>query len=310
MKRVLTAAVLVPLVLALLFKAPDWLYSGIIGLVAVLAIHEYFGIARHYQEDIYLHWYAVEAAIGLYFLGHCLHGVPAFGLEDFGNRFEDWTFDITGYRVLPLLLLLMALLLRDLRQSLPVAGISYLGFVYIGTTLGEISLIGHSENGRVLVFIFLLIVWSGDIFAYYVGRTLGKHKLAETISPKKTLEGAIASTLGAIVVSVVLFHYIHQIGNVLVRLDSLPSQSLLYADARIYPVAWWLAAIFGLCVNIAAQLGDLVESALKRGAGVKDSGSLLPGHGGVLDRIDAMLLAAPVLWFFHHVLYKAIIHHP
>lgn len=310
MKRVLTAVVLIPLVLLLLFKAPDWLYSGFIGLVAVLAVHEYFGIARHYQENIQLHWYAVLVATGLYFLGHSLHNVAAFGQAAFGNRFEDWAFDLTGYRVLPLLLLLLGLLLKDLRSSLPVAAISYLGFVYIAVTLGEISLIGHGENGRILVLVFLIVVWSGDIFAYYVGRSLGRNKLAPTISPKKTWEGAVASTVGAILLSVLLFRYIHGIGNVLVRLDAFPSKSIMYADAPIYPVAWWLAACFGLCVNIAAQLGDLVESALKRGAGVKDSGTLLPGHGGVLDRIDAMLLAAPVLWFFRIVLYRAIIHKP
>jgi phosphatidate cytidylyltransferase len=310
MKRVLTAVVLVPLVLVLLFKAPDWLYSGFIGLIAMLAIYEYFGIAKQYQEDIYIHWYVVQVAVGLYFLGHCLHNVSAFGTPEFGNRFEDWSFAISSYRVLPLLLLLLGLSFKDLRQVFPAAGISYLGFAYIATTLGAISLIGHSESGRVLIFVFLLIVWSGDIFAYYVGRAFGRHKLAETISPKKTWEGAIASMIGAVIVSVVLFHYIHQIGNVLIRLDAFPSQSVLYVDARLYPPPWWLAAIFGLCVNVAAQLGDLVESAFKRGAGVKDSGTLLPGHGGILDRIDAMLFAAPVLWFFERLLYKAIIHHP
>lgn len=310
MKRVLTAVVLVPLVLALLFKAPDWLYSGVIGLVAVMAVHEYFQIARHYQENLQLHWYIVLVATGLYFLGHALHRTAAFGQESFGVRFETWSYDVTGVRVLPLLLLVLGLLLKDLRSSLPVAAISYLGFVYIAITLGTISLIGHDQNGRVLVFVFLLVVWSGDVFAYYVGRSLGRHKLAPAISPGKTWEGTVASTIGAIVVSVVLFHYLHGIGRLLVKLDSLPSNSVMYADAPIYPVAWWLAAAFGLCVNIAAQLGDLVESALKRGAGVKDSGTLLPGHGGVLDRIDAMLLAAPVLWFFAPALYKAIIHKP
>ncbi len=308
MKRVLTAVVLIPLVLLLLFKAPDWLYSGFIGLIAVLAIHEYFGIAKHYQENIYIHWYAVLVATGLYFLGQALHQISAFGVQGFGSRFENWTFTLTAYWTLPLVLLLLGLLLKDLRQALPAAAISYLGFVYIAVTLGEISLIGHWEDGRVLVFVFLVIVWSGDTFAYYVGRAFGRHKLAETISPKKTWEGAIASTVGAVIVAVLLFHYIHQLGNVLVKLDSLPSQSVLYAEARIYPAPWWLAALFGLCVNIAAQLGDLVESVLKRGAGVKDSGTLLPGHGGILDRIDAMLLAAPVLWFFHLPLYQAIIH--
>ncbi len=307
MKRVLTAVVLIPLVLALLFKAPDWLYSGVIGLVAMLAAHEYFGIAEHYQEG--LHRYVVEVAIGLYFLGHSLHRISAFGVPGFGARFEALTLDLS-YRVLLPLLLIMGLAFKDLRQALPSAGISYLAFPYIAIALGAISLIGHYENGRVLVFVFLLVIWSGDIFAFYVGRAFGKHKLAESISPKKTWEGAIASTLGAMIVSIFLFRYLHSIGNVLVRLDSFPSQSVLYTDARIYPVVWWLAALFGLCVNVAAQFGDLVESALKRGAGVKDSGNLLPGHGGILDRIDAMLLAAPVLWFFRVILYQAIIHKP
>jgi phosphatidate cytidylyltransferase len=310
MKRVLTAVVLVPLVLLLLFYTPDWLYSGVLGLIAVLALHEYFGIARHYQQNLQLHRYVVLVATGLYFFGHALHNISAFGQDAFGNRFEEWTYDVTGYRVLPLLLLLLGLLLRDLRSSLPVAAIAYLGFIYIAITLGEISLIGHFRKGRILVFVFLIVVWSGDIFAYYVGRAFGRRKLAPTISPGKTWEGAAASTAGAVLVSIVLFHYLDGIGNVLVMLDSLPSRSVMYADAVVYAAPWWLAAVFGLCVNIAAQLGDLAESALKRGAGVKDSGTLLPGHGGVLDRIDAMLLAAPVLWFFYPALYKAIIHRP
>lgn len=308
MKRVLTAVVLIPLVLALLFKAPNWLYSGVIGLIAVLAAHEYFRIANCYQEG--LQWYVVEVAIGLYFLGHCLHGLELFGSPTFADNLEGLTYDLTSYRVLPLVLLLSGLAFKDLRQALPAGAISYLAFPYIAVTLGEISLVGHSENGRILVFVFLLVVWSGDIFAFYAGRAFGKHKLAESISPKKTWEGATASCCGAIVVSILLFRHLPSIGDVLVRWGSLHSRSVLYRDAPVYPVALWLAAAFGLCVNIAAQLGDLVESALKRGAGVKDSGNLLPGHGGILDRIDAVLLAAPVLWFFHPVLYRAMIRKP
>jgi phosphatidate cytidylyltransferase len=304
MKRVLTAVVLVPVVLLILFKAPDWLYSGFIGLIAVLAAHEYFSIASRYQEK--LHAYVIEVAIGLYFLGHCLHGVSAFGIADFGDQFERWTFDVTGARVLPLVLVVLGMFLWQMREALPAAAFSYFGFIYLAYTLGAISLVGHFTDGRILVFVFLLVVWSGDIFAYYTGRAFGRHKLAQTISPKKTWEGAIASTIGAILVSMILFRYIHSIGSTLVRLDALPSQSEFYAMQLHAPAAWWLAAAFGLFVNIAAQLGDLAESALKRGADVKDSGNLLPGHGGILDRIDAMLFAAPVLWFFDVVILKAI----
>ena len=308
MKRVLTAAVLIPVVLLILFKAPNWLYSAFIGLIAVLAVHEYFGIAFHYQQKLFA--YIIEVAIGLYFLGQSLFGINAFGIENLGRAFDRWATDATGVRVLPLVLVALGMFLWPMKDVLPAAAFSYFGFIYVALTLGEISMIGHFENGRVTVFVFLLVVWSGDIFAYYVGRAFGRHKMAETISPKKTWEGSIASTAGAVLVSVVLFHYIHSLGTVLVKLHALPSESLLFTDIRLYAPGWQLAAMFGLLVNIAAQLGDLAESAFKRGADVKDSGTLLPGHGGLLDRIDAMLFAAPVLWFFYPVLYIALRHQP
>jgi phosphatidate cytidylyltransferase len=198
----------------------------------------------------------------------------------------------------------------EMKDVLGAAAFSYFGFIYIAYTLGGLSLLGRHTNGRIMVFILLVVVWSGDIFAYYIGRAFGKRKLAESISPKKTWEGTIASALGAILVSVVLFRYIHVIGVALAWLDAIPSQSMLYYDVRVYAPAWWMAAAFGLLVNVAAQLGDLTESALKRGAGVKDSGTLLPGHGGLLDRIDALLFAAPVLWFFEVPLFVALNHQP
>ncbi|HEX9255756.1 MAG TPA: phosphatidate cytidylyltransferase [Candidatus Angelobacter sp.] len=308
MKRVLTAALLIPVVLLILFKAPNWFYSGFIGLIAVLAVHEYFGIAIRYQEK--LHVYVLEVAIGIYFFGHCLHRVSAFGIEHFGNQFESWSYDITSVRALPLILLVLGMFMWEMKDVLGAAAFSYFGFIYIAYPLGGLSLIGHHANGRILVFVLLVVVWSGDIFAYYIGRAFGKHKLAESISPKKTWEGAIASALGATLVSVVLFRYIHVIGVLLARLDAIPSQSILYYDVRLYAPVWWMAAAFGLLVNVAAQLGDLAESALKRGAGVKDSGTLLPGHGGILDRIDALLFAAPVLWFFEVPLFVALTHQP
>jgi phosphatidate cytidylyltransferase len=295
-------------VLLILFKAPNWLYSAFIGLIAVLAVHEYFGIAFRYQQRV--HAYVVEVAIGLYFLGQCLFGISAFGVTNFGRAFDRWATDATSVRVLPLVLVIIGMCLWQVREVLPGAAYSYFGFIYVAYTLGVISTVGHFENGRITIFVFLLVVWSGDIFAYYIGRSFGRHKLAETISPKKTWEGAIASTVGAVLVSVVLFHYIHALGTLLIKLRALPSESLLFNDIRLYAPDWQLAAMFGLLVNIAAQLGDLAESAFKRGADIKDSGTLLPGHGGLLDRIDAMLFAAPVLWFFYLSLYQALRHQP
>jgi phosphatidate cytidylyltransferase len=128
------------------------------------------------------------------------------------------------------------------------------------------------------------VVWAGDIAALYVGRRWGRHKLAPTISPNKTWEGALGSVAGSLLVT------------------WLPAGlAICFRVIRLvwlsYPGDYLVLAALAVVVNVAAQVGDLAESALKRSAGVKDSGSLLPGHGGVLDRIDALLLAAPVLWY-------------
>ena len=120
-----------------------------------------------------------------------------------------------------------------------------------------------------VLMVFLAIVWMGDTAAYYVGSRIGRHKLAPTVSPKKSWEGAIASFVTCLLVAAVWAHW--RLGEIRIE---------------------WLA-IAGI-TGISAQLGDLVESVIKRGAGVKDSGSILPGHGGFFDRLDAMLLAAPV----------------
>jgi phosphatidate cytidylyltransferase len=134
------------------------------------------------------------------------------------------------------------------------------------------------------LLLLFCVVWSGDIAALYVGRSLGRRKLAPKLSPGKTWEGSLASVAGSLIAAVLLV----LLGQWMVR-HSLPGLA--------YEGSWAHWLLLAVVLNIAAQIGDLVESALKRGAKVKDSGSLLPGHGGVLDRIDALLLAAPVLWY-------------
>jgi phosphatidate cytidylyltransferase len=143
----------------------------------------------------------------------------------------------------------------------------------------------------------LFVVWAGDTAAYYAGRAWGRHKMAPKLSPGKSWEGAIASVAGSVL-----------IGAVLVSLATVmqePSNSAIVSWLeRVFPSAvlaypdeiWYWVGLAAV-INVAGQVGDLAESALKRSAGVKDSGNLLPGHGGVLDRIDALLLAGPVLWY-------------
>ena len=142
--------------------------------------------------------------------------------------------------------------------------------------------------GWFMVLFTFLVIWIGDSAAYYVGRAFGRTKFAPTISPKKTWEGAIASALGGIVVGILLVYFAPQISRGLTNIHLLKAPEF-FANTPL-----WITALVALAINIAGQIGDLLESLIKRGAGVKDSGSMLPGHGGMLDRIDALLFAAPV----------------
>jgi len=149
--------------------------------------------------------------------------------------------------------------------------------------------------GAFYLLYLLLVVWAGDIFAYFVGKSIGRHLMAPRISPKKTWEGAAASLVASVAVGCLLFHYALPLSSALLRVGLIERRDGIFGleQPATEPIV-----LLTIVINLAAQLGDLVESLIKRGAGVKDSGAILPGHGGMLDRIDALLFAAPVLWYY------------
>jgi phosphatidate cytidylyltransferase len=164
-------------------------------------------------------------------------------------------------------------------EGLPAAGISSSGLLLVAFPLTfAVRLHGLGEQGPRLLLFALVITWVGDTVAYFVGRAIGRHAFAPHLSPKKTWEGAVASFAGSLVVALAFTRWL-----------SAPLPHLL------------AMAGFG---NIAGQVGDLLESAYKRSAGVKDSGGLLPGHGGILDRIDALILTIPVVWYYWTLIYS------
>jgi phosphatidate cytidylyltransferase len=169
-------------------------------------------------------------------------------------------------------------------QVLPDTAQGLFGLIYIAYPLTLVPLLWKQEDGPALVLFLMVCVWAGDIAALYIGRAFGKRKLAPRLSPGKTWLGSIASIAGSMLAAgLVIF-----ISNILLA----HGNTLLHIAQPL-----WQSLLLAAILNIAAQFGDLLESAIKRGAGVKDSGTMLPGHGGILDRIDALLLAAPVLWF-------------
>jgi phosphatidate cytidylyltransferase len=274
MKRVLTATVLILAVFALIFFGQLWMITLFSAIVAELAAYEYLKLAAVGAEShglklcIPVWWMALGTALAF------VVTLPNFPVEAQLPVLSALTialFAWNGFR-------------SPLIQVLPDTAQGLFGLIYIAYPLTLVPLLWKQEDGPALVVFLMVCVWAGDIAALYIGRAFGKRKLAPRLSPGKTWLGSIASIAGSMLAAGIVIAISNALtarGNTLLHISQPLWQSLL------------LAAI----LNIAAQLGDLLESAIKRGAGVKDSGTMLPGHGGILDRIDALLLAAPVLWF-------------
>lgn len=249
MKRVITALVLVPFFLYIVLWAPQWAFLVTVAAVAVLCF-------REYSELVALHGIAKPGVFG-YVAGLLVLFLPG----------KDGAFFV----LIAILAMSLALRSREMVQALPDAAAVLLGVAYIfGSLRCGIEL---RALGPYWLFFALSLNWAGDIAALYVGRSIGRHKLAPSVSPGKSWEGSIGSTVASVIYGALYFHWL------------LPKAPLGEALALT------------VIANVAGQLGDLCESAMKRGAGVKDSGNLLPGHGGWLDRLDSSLFALPVVYF-------------
>jgi phosphatidate cytidylyltransferase len=284
LRRILTALVLIPVVVALVWFAPAWVLAGVAALIAILAMVEFFDLGERIGLRAFRKWtFACTAAL---FYAQYSQGLVE--THPFGAGLSIVRNAAGGMLSLDAVLLVfvfgaagIGLATRwALHEVLPAIAISSAGLLCIAfpfsylVRLNEVDLVG-----RKLVLFTLLLVWAGDILAYFVGKGLGRVPMAPALSPKKTWEGALGNILASLLVGVFLAKWL--------QIDALA-----------------MLVIAGLA-NIAGQMGDLIESAYKRGATVKDSGTLLPGHGGVLDRIDSLILAAPVVWAAYQWLSKS-----
>jgi phosphatidate cytidylyltransferase len=273
--RILTAAVLIPIVVALVWWGPPWLLASIATVVAILALLEFLALGERVGLRPFRKWTIVCAA-GLFYAQYCAGGVEIRAVS----------FDIALVRrsvgvslSLEALLLIFAFgavsiglaMRRPLQEVLSAIGISSAGLLFIALPFSYLVRIDEIDRfGRELVLFTLALIWAGDMLAYFVGRFLGRVPMAPVLSPKKTWEGALANFVASVVVG---FLFARWMGTDTVTM-----------------------IVIGAIANIAGQMGDLIESAYKRGAAVKDSGALVPGHGGVLDRVDSLILAAPMVW--------------
>src|ERR1035437_2690065 len=235
MKRILTALALIPIVVYTVLWADYWVFLAVLAAVALLCYREYDAVAAGY--------------------GFGAPGPMGYGAGLLLLVWQSETWPVVT--IVALVALATAMRHEDLAKALPRASLLLIGVVYIfGCWKAAMPL--WQENRHWLMYA-LLLNWSGDTGAYYIGRWIGKHKMAPRVSPRKSWEGAIASVVTSVLVG----------GAYLQRfIPTVP-----------------IEAVIGLTIvsNIAGQLGDLAESAMKRGASVKDSSGMLPGHGGLLD---------------------------
>jgi phosphatidate cytidylyltransferase len=271
--RILTAAVLIPLVLVLVWWGPPELLSAGAAVVAVLALIEFFNLSERMGLRAFRYW-TLGCAAAVFYAQYAAGFVER-------HSFSGWSIMRETASAVPLDFVIMVFVFglavigistrRPMYEVLPGMAASAAGLLFVALPFSYLVRIDEVErNGRRLILFTLFLIWAGDTLAYFVGKALGKAKMAPELSPKKTWEGAFANLVGSLLIG--------------------------FAFARWMDVDLTAMLVIAALANIAGQIGDLIESAYKRGAAVKDSGSLLPGHGGMLDRIDSLILASPVVW--------------
>jgi phosphatidate cytidylyltransferase len=262
-KRVLTALVFLPLFIGLVRYLPVYAFAVFIGAGALVALWEYAQLL-HARG-----WVASR----LLFVAAGLASVATLAFEPSSHRM------LAASALLAVVFLAASLARpqRSMEQRFLSIGASLFGACCVGLGLGIQVPLRARVHGTEWIFLLYLAVWLGDTLAFYVGRTLGRHAMAPRISPRKTWEGAAGHVLGC-------------------------CAGALLAKAWFFPaLTWGDVAVAGILLSLAAQLGDLFISLLKRAANVKDSGALLPGHGGVLDRADSLLFAGAALFIYSRI---------
>jgi len=256
--RLLSVLPLIPLILWLMFGAPPWAFVLLVALATAVASGELMTMV--FPKHFAPRIYGVLVTVGITLGMRFIH-VPAFYPS-------------------ALIALVLGAVLTSLSAPQPVdsaatrAGWLIAGPIYVGALMSSLLFIHRLPHGGAWVMLTMLLAWLSDTGAYFTGKAFGRHKLYPLISPKKTVEGAVGGLVAA-VLSALGMHY-----------TLLPELPVSHAVG------------LGVVAGAFGQLGDLFASLLKRSTGVKDSGKILPGHGGILDRIDALLITAALTWLY------------
>lgn len=270
--RLITSAIGAVIVIALVGWGNLWIFWALVSSATVLGLKEFYGLAKGGQLPAY--------PLPGMLTGWLLSLAPlVVGIQ------KELLILFTVTLVI-LALFMYALFAKEpLQEAMTALAVTVFGVMYVGWLFMHLTLLYGLPYGKSFIFYVLILVWVGDSGAYYAGKSFGKHPLSPIISPKKTIEGAIGGLAATLFASLA----ITLIGVINTKLVLLPQ------------MGWRHSVILGVLLAVVSQIGDLCESLLKRSVNVKDSGTLLPGHGGILDRVDGLIFAAPVLYYYAQV---------
>lgn len=266
-KRAIVSLIFIPFLIWAIFYAHPRLFFILINGIIILGLLEFYSLVKKAAE--------VRPS---FILGIILSLFISFYVYEF--ELNSLSLGLVSAKLMAIIIFFIPLLFlakffcKDFKKAVPEIALTFFGILYIGWMLFHLVLIKEVADGNKFLFLVFVITWMTDIGAYLIGTKWGRHKLTLYLSPNKTIEGSLAGLAFAIC-STFIFKWVF-----------LPSVDL--------PSALALALI----VSISGQLGDLCESLIKRAAGVKDSGTLIPGHGGVLDVFDSLIFSAPAAFYY------------
>ena len=263
LKRILTSVIGLPLVVLILIIGNKYIVDILMMIVAIICMKEYFTVIEKVAHPV--------KAIG--YLSTIIIALVSVLSDEIIMTVVTFSIPVI------LLILFLKVIITNMDTTFKDVAYTFLGIFYITFFIMFLSLIRGLENGIIILGYTIIVAWSTDIFAYLTGKKIGKHHFSQ-VSPKKTVEGCIGGIIGAVLISL-LYVYITN-----TYLDFNLEVSNIYV----------FVAIISLVLSIISQIGDFVASSIKRFANMKDYGNLLPGHGGMLDRIDSLIFIAPFVY--------------
>ncbi|NLC87659.1 MAG: phosphatidate cytidylyltransferase [Clostridiaceae bacterium] len=266
-KRISSALIGFPLVAIIIIFGNKYIIDICFSIIAIMALHEYFHSFKEQNQNRDLRWIAYVAALSI----SCIHIIPS------GYALRA----IAAIIPISILVLFAQVIATNMKYNIKDIAITFFGICYIVIFLMYIPIIRQMENGIIIVWYLFFASWGTDIFAYLIGKRFGKHKFSQ-ISPNKSLEGCIAGTIGAIFI---------MLGYTWIC-NTYFGMNFNYCYIIIISVV----------LSLVGQLGDLAASSIKRYTGIKDFSNLIPGHGGMLDRIDSVIFIAPFAYFLFMLL--------